>query len=181
MNLYQKLSITIVITSLLLCGSAFAAKPSPVDVVNTPDVSVVNTPDVNVVNTSAEPIPTAVQSLPERFLVHDGQSFALEPNPNIAFELSVPADVVLTDLVLSLRSVSLLTAVFVQDRSTQATLVWQSIGSAESTWAGSNEGQWSLHLASGLQSPGGLRIGVYCNNIGGNSCNGALMWSGYQP
>jgi hypothetical protein len=35
-------TISILFTTLLLCGSAFAAKPSPVDVVNTPDVNVVN-------------------------------------------------------------------------------------------------------------------------------------------
>jgi hypothetical protein len=155
--------------------------PVPVTVENNADVNVANVPDVTVVNTLAEPIPTAVQSLPERALIHDGKAFALEPNPNIAFELSVPANVVLTDFVLSLRSPSVATTVFVQDRSTSATLVFQSIGSADSTFAGSNEGQLSLHFASGLQSPSGLRIGITCNNIGGNLCNGALMWSGYQP
>lgn len=177
------IGVTLCAIAVLVSNAVLAkvAKDKNVNVINTPDVTVVNTPDVTVVNTPAEPIPTAVQSLPERVLVHDGQSFFLVPNPNIAFELSVPADVVLTDLVLSLIAPSLATTVFVQDRSNSATLVWQTIGSADSTWAGSNEGQLSLHFASGLQSPSGLRIGITCNNIGGNSCNGAVMWSGYQP
>ena len=186
----RKISIAVTLCAIaVLVSNAVLAGDKDVNVINTPDVNVtnmpdvnvINTPDVTVVNTPAEPIPTAVQSLPERVLVHDGQSFALVPNPNIAFELSVPADVVLTDLVLSLRAPSLATTVFVQDRSNSATLIWQNIGSADSTWAGSNEGQLSLHFASGLQSPSGLRIGITCPNIGGNSCNGAVMWSGYQP
>lgn len=56
MNLYRKLSISIAIASLLLCGNAFAAKPSPVEVVNTPDVFVVNTP--------LDPVPTQEQREP---------------------------------------------------------------------------------------------------------------------
>ena len=55
MNLYQKFSISIVITSLLLCGNALAkpdSDPPPVEV----DVNVVNTPlDVNVVGDEAPP------------------------------------------------------------------------------------------------------------------------------
>ena len=56
MSLYKTLSISIVVTSLMLSGNAFAKPDDPppleidVNVVNTPDVNVVNTPDVNVVN-----------------------------------------------------------------------------------------------------------------------------------
>lgn len=144
------------------------------------DVNVVNIPDVTIVNTSADPIPTVVESLPTRNLVHDGQAFSLDPNPNIAFEFAVPSDVVLTDVVLSLNSSSIATTVFVSEGSGSKTYVFQSVGSGTSTFAGSNEGQLSIHFESGLNSPNGLRVGLYCNNIGGNSCSGALMWSGYQ-
>ena len=166
-------TVVALFSTAVLCSSALAAPP-------TRDVNVVNTPNVTVVNTPAEAIPTAVQSLPARFLVHEGQSFSLAPDPNIAFELSVPEDVVLTDFVLSLNGASLATTVFVQDTSTGDTLVFQSVGSEGSTFAGSNEGQLSLHFQSGLQGADGLRIGLTCNNIGGNSCSGALMWSGYE-
>jgi len=64
-------SISILITSLLLCGNAFAkpgndeAPPTvDVNVVNTPDVVVVNTPDVVVANTPLEPVPTVLGGEP---------------------------------------------------------------------------------------------------------------------
>jgi hypothetical protein len=72
-------SLSILITSLLLCGNAFAKPgndeaPPTVDVnvvntpdvvvVNTPDVVVVNTPDVVVANTPLEPVPTVLGGEP---------------------------------------------------------------------------------------------------------------------
>jgi hypothetical protein len=136
---------------------------------------------VNVTNTPAHPIPTVVQSLPQRTLVHDGQSFVLSPDPNIAFEFAVPANVVLTDVVLSLTAPAQAVTIFVGRGDGNKTYVFQSVGSANSTFAGSNEGRATIHFQSGLQEPLGLRVGLYCNNIGGNVCEGAFMWSGYQP
>ena len=165
--------------------------------------------DVLVVNPPSRPVPTAVQSLPPvsgsvavtslpavtgsvaisntpavhvvpRTLASDGRSFAVPPNPNIAFELAVPSNVVLTDVVLTLNSQSLATTLFVADGASQKTYVFESIGSPASTWAGSSTGRSTIHLQSGLQSATGFRVGVICNNIGGNDCSGALMWSGYE-
>jgi len=113
-------------------------------------------------------------------LVNDGQSFALPPDPNIAFEFAVPPSVVLTDVQLSLNGRSLATTIFVSDYT--KTYVYQTVGSEGSTWSGSTDGQAMFHFQSGLRSPvAGFRVGIVCNNIGGNSCSGALMWSGYQP
>jgi hypothetical protein len=39
----------------------------------------------------------------------------------------------------------------------------------------------TINFQSGLQSAAGLRVGLTCPNIGGNTCAGAFMWSGYQP
>ena len=165
--------------------------------------------DVIVVNGPGRPIPTDVQTLPPitgsvaitgtpavtgsvaitntptvrmagRTLVNDGRSFALSPDPNIAFELSVPPDVVLTDVVLSLNAPSLSTTVFVADLGSSKTYVFESVGTPGSAFAGNSTGRSAIHLQSGLQTAAGLRVGVYCPNIGGNSCSGALMWSGYQ-
>jgi hypothetical protein len=70
-----------------------------VNVSNTPNVNVANTPTVNIART----------------LVHDGKSFSLPPNPNVAFEFAIPANVVLTDVVLSLNAPSLATEIFVAE------------------------------------------------------------------
>jgi hypothetical protein len=128
-------------------------------------VKVVNTPNVRV----------------EKTLLSDGQPFALPPNPMPGLEIYVPADVVMTDLSLTLNAPSLATTMFVQAQSTGATLIYESVGSATSTWAANTSGRSTFHLQSGLTDPVGLRIGLTCNNIGGNSCSGAIMWSGYQP
>ena len=136
---------------------------------------------VTVLNTPAHPIPTVVQSLPQRTLVHDGQSFSLSPNPNIAFEFAVPANVVLTDVVLSLTSPAQAVTIFVGRGDGNKTYIFQSVGGTTSTFSGSTEGRATISLQSGLQDPLGLRVGLYCNNIGGNVCEGAFMWSGYQP
>lgn len=153
--------VTVGLGALVLTGltptSAEAGSATRVKVVNTPSVSI------------------------EKNLVSDGQAFSLPPNPNIGFEMYVPADVVMTDLLLTLNAPSLITSFFVQAQSTGATLVWEAVGSAGSTWAGNTSGRAALGFQSGLSDPIGLRIGVTCNNIGGNSCSGALMWSGYQP
>lgn len=113
-------------------------------------------------------------------LVHGGQAFDLPPNPNIAFEFAVPANVVLTDVVLSLTAPAQAVTIFVGRGDGNQTLIFQSVGGASSTFAGSNAGHANIHLQSGLQDPLGLRVGLYCNNIGGNVCQGALMWSGYH-
>jgi hypothetical protein len=56
MNLYQQFSISIVITSLLLCGNAFAKPPDDAPPIQV-DVNVVNTPlDVNVVDGPASTV-----------------------------------------------------------------------------------------------------------------------------
>jgi hypothetical protein len=130
---------------------------------------------VTVRNTPAQPVPTVEQ----RTLVHDGQSFALTPNPNIAFEFAVPANVVLTDVVLTLTAPAQAVTIFVSRGDGNKTYVFQSVGGATSTFAGSNEGRATIHFQSGLQEALGLRVGLYCNNIGGNVCEGALTWSGY--
>ena len=62
MNFYRKISISAAIASLLLCGSAFAKKPSAVEVVNTPDVNVIN--DVN------NPVPVEVTATPSTDLAN---------------------------------------------------------------------------------------------------------------
>jgi hypothetical protein len=116
-----------------------------------------------------------------RTLTSDARSFALPPNPNLAFELDVPAGVVVTDVVLSLNAPSLATTVFVQDTASSKTYLFESVGTGTTTFAANNNGHTAFSLQSGITSTAGLRIGVTCNNIGNNSCNGALMWSGYQP
>jgi len=165
--------------------------------------------DVLVVNGPGRPIPTNVQTLPAihgsvavtslpavsgsvaisntptvnlapRTLVNDGRAFALSPNPNIAFELAVPANVVLTDVVLTLNAPSLSTSVFVSEAGGSKTYVFETVGSPSSAFAGNPTGRSAIHLQSGIQSPSGLRVGLYCSNVGGNECSGALMWSGYQ-
>lgn len=113
-------------------------------------------------------------------LVHAGQAFSLPPNPNVAFELDVPANVVLTDVELTLHSQTLAATVFVSERDNSQTYAYQSVGTPGAVF-GSSEGHYGLHLHSGISSSIGLRVGLICNNIGGNSCAGALMWSGYQP
>jgi hypothetical protein len=153
--------------------------------------------DVIVINRPSQPVPTAVQSLPAitgavsitntptvnvaRTLVNDGRSFSLSPDPNIAFELSVPPDTVLTDVVLSLNNQSVATTVFVADAGSSKTYLFETVGSPASTVASNTTGRSAIHLQSGIHSAFGLRVGLYCNNVGGNSCSGALMWSGYQP
>jgi hypothetical protein len=118
---------------------------------------------------------------PTRTLTSDAKSFSLPPNPNQAFELDVPAGVVLTDVVLSLNAPSLVTTVFVSDMANSKTYFYEAVGSGTTTFAANNNGHTALSLQSGLTSSVGLRIGVTCNNVGGNSCSGALMWSGYTP
>jgi len=115
-----------------------------------------------------------------RNLIHAGQGFSLPPNPNAAFELNVPANAVLTDVELTLAAPSLATTIYVIEMNNSQTYVNQLVATPGSTW-GSNEGHYGIHLQSGISSPIGLRVGIYCNNIGGNGCYGALMWSGYQP
>lgn len=159
--------------------------------------------DVRVINDATEPVPTVAQGTTSvsgtvaisgtpsvaisgtpsvslaRTLVSGGQSFDLPPNPNIAFEFAIPSNVVLTDVVLTLRASSVATTIFLSDFTN--TLLSHSVGSPGSTWAGTTNGHAAFHFQSGLQSPVGFRLGLVCNNIGGNSCAGALMWSGYQP
>jgi hypothetical protein len=164
----------------------------PVTVANTPlpvtgAVSISGTPSVNVTNTSLtvgnQPNnPLTIQDVnktPAR-LVRDGQAFDLPPNPNIAFEFDLPTNVVLTDVEVSLNEPALAATIFVSEMDNSKTYLFQSVGSPGSTWSGSTEGHSGIHLQSGLSSSIGLRVGIYCNNIGGNHCAGALMWSGYQ-
>lgn len=135
-------------------------------------------PDVTVVNTSDNPVPTVVQSLPAPALVHDGADFLTPGIVEAVLYLSVPPEVVLTDVVLTLGSSSHSTTVLLEDNSTGDIIVRQSIGSD----AGSPDGKLSLHFQSGLQSPSGFSISLYCAYwIENNVCEGALMWSGYQP
>ena len=101
-------------------------------------------------------------------------------NPNVAFELDVPANVVLTDVELTLLGQTLTTSVFVSEMDNSQTYVFQAVGTAGSNFV-SSDGHYGLHLHSGISSPIGLRVGLYCNNFFGNGCAGALMWSGYKP
>jgi hypothetical protein len=167
----------------VVTGNVNATVSGNVGLVGTPDVAAhqAGSWDVGITgNTSANPL--FVQSVSgQPTLVSDGRAFVLPPNPNIAFEFAVPSGVVLTDVQLSLTAPSLAATIFVSTNSNSKTYVFQSVGSANSTFAGSNAGYAALHFQSGLQSAEGLRVGIYCNNIGSNSCAGALMWSGYQP
>jgi len=113
-------------------------------------------------------------------LVHAGRAFSLPGNPNVAFELDVPANVVLTDVELTLNSPTSGATVFVSELDNSQTYVFQSVSSANGAVV-SSDGHYGLHLHSGLVSSIGLRVGLYCNNFFANSCAGALMWSGYQP
>jgi hypothetical protein len=164
----------------------------PVNVVNTPlpvsgTVTVggsvnanITNPSLTVGNAASAPLFGEDVNKTTAHLVQDGRSFNLSPNPNIAFEFDLPTNVVLTDVELTLNQPALAATVFVADQSDK-TFIFQSTGSPGSTWSGSTDGHVSIHLQSGLWSSIGLRVGLYCNNIGGNSCAGALMWSGYQP
>lgn len=136
---------------------------------------------VEIVNTAADPVPVFGEVTVGKNLVSDGQAFALPPNPNPAIEIVVPDDVVLTDVVVALNSPSLATTYFVIGRYASTSYVYESVGSAGSTWAGNTTGRAATHFQSGLQDPAGFRIGITCNNIGGNSCAGSIMWSGYVP
>ena len=177
-------------------NAAIVASPTPaipVTVTNTPlpvtgTVAITGNPSVNANITNAVTVgnsatgPLFVEDVNHTtaHLVSDGKSFNLQPNPNIAFEFDLPTNVVLTDVDLSLNQPALAATVFVADQSDK-TFIFQTTGSPGSTWAGSTDGHVSIHLQSGLWSSIGLRVGLYCNNIGGNTCAGALMWSGYQP
>lgn len=174
-----------------------APAPSvPVTVVNTPlpvtgtvtanltgtstlNANITN-PSITVSNVATSPLYGEDVTKTPAHLVSDGRSFSLPPDPNIAFEFDLPTNVVLTDVNLSLNAPSLAATVFVSDQSDK-TFIFQSVGTPGSTSAASAEGHVSIHLQSGLSSSIGLRVGLYCPNIGGNSCAGALMWSGYQP
>jgi len=152
-----------------------------VNVSNTPNVNVANTPTVGLTAGTSVGISGVPTVNIARTLVHDGKAFSLLPDPNIAFEFTIPANVVLTDVVLSLNAPSVAITIFVAEGDNSKTYVFQSVGSASSTFAGSTEGRATINFQSGLQSANGLRVGLTCNNIGGNTCAGALMWSGYQP
>lgn len=176
---------------------AAAPTPSvPVTVVNTPlpvtgtvtanltgtstlNANITN-PSLTVGNVATSPLFGEDVNKTPAHLVSDGRSFSLPPDPNIAFEFDLPTNVVLTDVQLSLNAPSLAALVFVSDQ-TDKTFIFQSVGTPGSTSAASADGHVGIHLQSGLSSSIGLRVGLYCPNIGGNSCSGALMWSGYQP
>jgi hypothetical protein len=131
-------------------------------------------------NTAANPLFVQQAGGAQPVLVSDGKAFALPADPNVAFEFAIPANVVLTDVQLSLHSPALAATIFVSDGGGARTYVYQSVGSSNSTFAGSNAGQAAIHFQTGLQSASGFRVGIICNNIGGNSCAGALMWSGFE-
>ena len=164
----MRLSTAIIVLALAIPLNSLAGPPA----------GVVTGPDVTVVNTSDNPVPTVVQSLPSPVLVHDSAQFLTAGEVGPVLNLSVPPEVVLTDIVLTLGSSSRSTMVLLEDRSTGDILVQQSIGSD----AGSPDGQLSLHFQSGLQSPSGFFLSLFCAHwIEDNLCEGALMWSGYQP
>jgi hypothetical protein len=186
--------------TLAWAGAATAAPAIPVAVTNTPSVNVVNavnvnatlagTPTVKVANTVGAPIIVQDANRAASHLVSDAKAFAVPLNPNVAFEFLVPANVVLTDVNLTLNLPAQAVTLFVADLAdNNKTWVFQSVGSPGSTWAGSTSGQASYQFASGLTSASGIRVGITCNNIGGTlnndigngvqGCAGALSWSGY--
>jgi hypothetical protein len=147
--------------------------PLPVSVSNTPlKVAVKNFPAVQDVRVTNPVLPVALQ----RTVVHDGQFFNLtQPDappflPAVA--LSVPADVVLTDVHVTFsvpESVPNAAALVVDNGSRN--LVYQIVNNTTF-----NAG---VDLQSGILSTGALTVALSCYNIAGNHCQGALMWSGY--
>ena len=96
----------------------------------------------------------------------------LHPDPS----LTVPNGVVLTDahVTFSLgenfpNSASL----FIHDFANGKTYVYEIVNNT-TFHAG-------VDLGSGILSTGQLTVELSCNNISGNQCQGALMWSGYKP
>ena len=61
----------------------------------------ISNPAIAVNNTAAAPLNTEEVNKTAAHLVHDGQSFSLQPNPNIAFEFDPPPSVILTDVQLT--------------------------------------------------------------------------------
>jgi hypothetical protein len=116
-------------------------------------------------------------------LINDGQHFDVQPNPNVALELPVPFGAVLTDVTLTLLKPSQpLVIVDAGGGNNNKIYVWQRVGSANSIGAPSNDGQFSMHLQSGIQNTNnGLRVAITCPGYDGNGCEGVIMWSGYQP
>jgi hypothetical protein len=184
---------TVAATPRLNTMAAAPTSPSiPVAVTNTPlpvtgtlsvggsvNANITNSA-LNVANSAATPLFAEDVNKTAAHLVSDGKAFDFPPNPNVAFEFDLPTNVVLTDVELSLNAPAQAATLFVADQSDK-TFIFQTTGSPGSTYAVSTDGHISIHLQSGLYSSIGLRVGLYCNNVGGNSCAGALMWSGYQP
>lgn len=83
----NKISTTLlfIITTTVLSSSLFAAKPKPVEVVNTPDVNVTNMPDVNVANTAD----VNIANVPEVIVTNDSSNPVSVNVENEAFNVQI--------------------------------------------------------------------------------------------
>ena len=178
----KKLLISLTIFALLVAPQfAFAVKPdnpsAPVTVVNeasdpvpvTGNVGITGTPNINISNT----VPVAV----ERELVNDGTFFDLVAYESIT--LTVPSGVVLTDAHVSF-------AHYYEGANASLFAVQDApgtIGAKKYVWQSVNDMTFDagIDLNSGIMSDGSLQVYLGCNNIEGNKCRGAIMWSGYKP
>lgn len=180
MNLIQKFAMSIAFVSLLLCSNAFAEGPPvvKVEVVNTSDVTITNLPDTQTVSgtVSVDNFPTVqeVISLPP-VLRTDRVQFSIFSTSGTFEELSVPSDVVLTDLVITFFTTTnwfcLLT-------------VWQGVPDGANILLQPNlreisNGDYSLHLESGLQGLIAMRVSAGGSGSDG-ACIGTLFWTGYE-
>jgi len=126
--------------------------------------------NVKVVNTPSSPVPVKVQ----KNLQHDGTFFTIGAGTDQT--LTVPAGVVLTDAYATFsvpEGLSNAASLFIRDGSGKI-LLYQIV----------NNTTFEAHmsLTSGIPSTGsGIEVDVSCYNISGNTCQGALMWSGYKP
>jgi hypothetical protein len=125
---------------------------------------------VTVVNTAAQPVPVSVQPK----LKYQGTFFNVGPGGSA--DLVVPAGIVLTDAHISFSvpaPIANAASLYIQD-SSGAVLVYQLVNNTTF--------EAGIDLGSGIPSTGtGLEVQLSCYNISGNKCEGAIMWSGYNP
>lgn len=180
MNLIQRFAMSIVFVSLLLCSNAFAQGPPvvKVEVVNTPDVTITNLPDSQTVSgtVSVDNFPTVQEVISQPPVLRTGRvQFRIFSTASGIFEeLSVPMDVIMTDLVMTHVSSS--------DWFCQLT-VWQGVPDGDSILLQPNlrespNGTFSLSLESGL--PGDITMRVSAGGSGDGGCSGILLWTGYE-
>jgi hypothetical protein len=113
-------------------------------------------------------------TMPAQMLISDGVRFYVTKPESLDPTLVVPVGTVLTDARVSFSAPGAYpnaAALVIADRI--RTFVYQLAD--DSTY------EISVQLESGIPSDGTLAVSLVCFNIVNNSCQGAIMWSGYRP